>query len=170
VRLFFFILLFSGISNATLSPRMHSIMAQIGGSIIQNTNTNDTERYSNALSLEMLYLVRGGPTFGGRYLIENKNITESESGESYGPMAGYYWENGAFMTVTYDILAKLGRWRNGEGFELNLGYVEHIGSRYHIGLRLTHHDITYKTDITDNTAEKKRVLSRYPSLVFMYMF
>lgn len=153
-----------------MSPRMYSIMAQISGTVKESGNNIDGTTYSNKIELNLLYLVRSGPTFGGRYLIQNQNYLESETGEGYGPLAGYYWENGAFILFNYDILAKLGRWRNGEGFQLDIGYVEHIGNRYHIGLKYSQRDVTYKTDLQDNTAEKKRVLDRYPSFVFMYLF
>jgi hypothetical protein len=164
------ILLFSTHAHATLAPRMYSIMAQMNASVSQGSDINGGSTYSNKLSLEVLYLVRSGPTFGGRYIIESRNENESQSGSAYGPMAGYYAENGFFVLVNYDVFAKLGRWTNGEGFEAGIGYLEHIGNQLHIGAKYSTRRIRYKTDITDNTAVQKNVSDQYPSLTVMYLF
>ena len=165
-----FTLLFSIQAHATMAPRMHSIMAQINASAMESSDINGGATYNNKLSLELLYLVRGGPTFGGRYVIESRNENESQSGQSYGPMAGYYTENGLFVLINYDVLAKLGRWTNGEGFEVGIGYVEHIGDQLHVGAKYSKRRIRYKTDVTDNTAVQKNVSDQFPSLTLMYLF
>ena len=113
-------------------------------------------------------MVRGGPTFGGRYLIEGRNENESTTGQAYGPMAGYFSERGFFGLVTYDVLAKLGRWTNGEGFEFDLGYIEHIGDQVHIGAKYSFRKMRYKTNISDSTAVQKDTQEYFPSLVFIF--
>lgn len=169
-----FLVIFSiaitSVAQATLAPRMYSIMTQFSGSFYQATDAAQSNVYNNKLSLELLYLVREGPTFGARYMIESRNENESQSGQAYGPMAGYYHENGFFAVFTYDILAKLGRWTNGEGFEVSAGYLEHIGSQYHIGAKYSVRKIRYKTDITNNLAVNKDVTDQFPSITFMYLF
>lgn len=167
---FTLIIVISQLTHATLAPRMYSILGQISGSINQGSDASEMTTYNNKLSLEVLYLVRSGPTFGGRYLIESRNENESTSGQAYGPMAGYYFENGGFILVAYDVLAKQGRWTNGEGFEISAGYLEHIGDQIHIGGRFSSRRIRYKTDITNNLAIQKDVSEQYPSLVLMYLF
>jgi hypothetical protein len=169
--LFIFIsLFFSSMAHATLAPRMYSLMTQINGSYYQSTDASQSQTYNNKLSLELLYLVREGPSFGARYIIESRNENESQSGQAYGPMIGYYHESGFFAVFNYDILAKLGRWTNGEGFEVSAGYLEHIGNQYHIGLKYSVRKIRYKTDITNNIAVSKDVSDQFPSLSFMYLF
>ncbi len=145
-------------------------MGQLSGTIAQSTDFNGSPTYSNKVSIETLYLVRGGPTFGARYLIESRSDNESTAGQSYGPMAGFYSERGLFFLVTYDVFAKLGRWTNGEGFQVDLGYVEHIGNQVHVGAKYSYRNMRYKTDVLDNTAEKKVVIENYPSAVIMYLF
>jgi hypothetical protein len=157
-------------AEARMAPRMYSIMGQVSGTISEGTDSSSNPTYNNKVSLELLYLVRGGPTFGGRYLIEARNELEANSGQAYGPTAGYYAEQGWFFLVTYDVLAKLGRWTNGEGFELNLGYVEHMGDQVHVGVKYSTRQIKYKTDITNNTAIEKSIRENFPSLVLMYLF
>lgn len=157
-------------SNATLAPRMYSFMTQVSGSLYQSTDAGSTATYNNKLSFEVLYLVRNGPTFGGRYIVESRNENEATSGEAYGPMAGYYADNGFFGVFNYDILAKLGRWTNGEGFEFGAGYVEHIGDQLHVGGKISTRKIRYKTDITNNIAVQKDVSDIFPSVMFMYLF
>ncbi len=153
-----------------MAPRMYSIMAQVSGALVETTDFSGNAAYNNKISFEALYLVRGGPTFGGRYLIESRNEIESSAGQSYGPSAGYYAESGLFVLVTYDVLAKLGRWTNGEGFELDLGFVEHVGDQIHLGAQYSTRQMKYKTDITDNTAVQKSIREDFPSLVLMYLF
>lgn len=171
-RIFFILisLFFSVVAEATLAPRMYSLMTQINGSYYQSTTAAESQTYNNKLSLELLYLVREGPSFGARYIIESRNENESQSGQAYGPMVGYYHESGFFAVFNYDILAKLGRWTNGEGFEVSAGYLEHIGNQYHIGLKYSVRKIRYKTDITNNLAVSKDVADQFPSLSFMYLF
>ena len=168
--LFSLTLFYSLTSFAKLAPRMHSIMLQTNGTLYQTNNASGQEQYNHKVSVEVLYLVRSGPTFGGRYLVETRNETTSDVGEGYGPVIGYYGDTGFFATFNYDILAKLGRWRNGEGFEFSVGYLEHIGDQLHIGARYSTRKIRYKTDITSNLAVNKDVSDNYPSLSLMYLF
>ena len=156
--------------GASLAPRMYSVMAQISGSVVDGTTASDSVYYGNKVSLEVLYLVRGGPTFGFRYLIEARNENESQSGQAYGPMAGYYSSEGFFILVTYDILAKLGRWINGEGFQLDLGYIEHLGNQVHLGGKMSTRKIKYKSDRGNSLAVEKNVYDTFPSLVLTYIF
>ena len=157
-------------AQASLAPRMYSIMAQVNAGIYQATDTSENQSYNNKLSLELLYLVRGGPTFGGRYMIESRNENQTNTGQAYGPMAGYYADNGFFGVFTYDVLAKLGQWTNGEGFEVSAGYLEHIGDQYHVGAQFSVRKIRYKTDITNNVAVNKDVTDHFPSISLMYLF
>ena len=156
--------------GASMAPRMYSVMAQVSGSVVDGTNADDSVYYGNKVSLEALYLVRGGPTFGFRYFIEARNENESQSGQAYGPMAGYYTDEGFFILVTYDILAKLGRWTNGEGFQLDLGYIEHLGNQVHLGGKISTRKIKYKSDRGNSLAVEKNVHDTFPSLVLTYIF
>ena len=149
---------------------MYSVMAQLNGSIAENTAANGDAAFKSKFSLDLLYLVRSGPTFGFRYLIESRNELEVQSGQAYGPMAGYFTEKGFFVLVTYDILAKLGHWTNGEGFQFDLGYVEHLGNQIHIGGKISNRRIRYKSDIFDSLAIEKNVQDTFPSFVLMYLF
>lgn len=168
--LFLVLSLFACKSQAALAPRMYSIMTQVSGSLSEGSTATGSPIYNNKLSFEFLYLVREGPTFGFRYIIESRNENESQSGQAYGPMAGYYWNEGYFLLVNYDILAKLGHWTNGEGYEFSGGYLEHIGNQYHVGFKYSVRKIRYKTDTTNNTAVLKSVSDQFPSLVVMYLF
>ncbi len=153
-----------------MAPRMYSVMAQISGSVAEDTAPTGDAAYKSKFSLDVLYLVRSGPTFGVRYLIESRNELGTQTGQAYGPMAGYYSEKGFFVLVTYDILAKLGHWTNGEGFQLDLGYVEHIGNQIHLGGKISTRKIKYKSDILDSLAVEKSVLDTFPSFVMTYLF
>lgn len=172
VKIFLFLtLIFFGLtSQATLAPRMYSIFMQVSATVSDSTDASNSPTYNDKISFEMLYLVRGGPTFGGRYVIEARNDNETTAGQAYGPTAGYVFEGGAFILVTYDVLAKLGRWTNGEGFQFDLGYIEHIGNQIHIGAKYSTRTMRYKTDITDSTAVQKDVRENFPSLVLSYLF
>jgi hypothetical protein len=153
-----------------MAPRMYSIMAQMSGTLVEGTSPAGNTTYNSKISFEALYLVRGGPTFGGHYLIEARNELESNAGQAYGPMAGYYSETGVFFLLTYDVLAKLGHWANGEGFQADLGYIQHVGDQLHVGAKVSIRQIKYKTDITDNTAVSKTIHESFPSLVLTYLF
>ena len=164
------LLFWASFSRASLAPRMYSIMAQVNTAVYQGTDSLQNQTYNNKLSLELLYLVRSGPTFGARYMVESRNENQSNTGQAYGPMAGYYADNGFFGVFTYDILAKLGQWTNGEGFEVSAGYLEHIGGQVHIGAQFSVRKIRYKTDVTNNVAVSKDVTDQFPSVSLMYLF
>lgn len=168
VALFIFFLSLN--CSAALAPRMYSIILQ--GALTARTTTDSFQNsiYTNKVDLNLLYFVRGGPTFGFRYLIESRNEVDSEAGESYGPSAGYYWERGWFVLGHYDILSKLGSWTNGEGPQIDFGYLEHIGGQFHIGFQVSDRSVTYKTDKTSSLSEKRTVHDTYPSLTLMYLF
>ena len=156
--------------SAALAPRMYSIILQGGFSTRQNSDSFNNQVYTNKLDLNLLYFVRGGPTFGFRYLIESRSEAGNEAGEAYGPSAGYYWERGWFILGHYDILAKVGTWTNGEGPQIDFGYLEHIGGQFHIGFQVSDRTTTYKTDKTSSLSEIRTVKDTYPSLTLMYLF
>ena len=94
------VLFVTGEVGATMAPRMYSILGQVSGSVLDGTDSTDSVFYGNKFSLEVLYLVRGGPTFGFRYFFEGRNENESQSGQAYGPMAGYFNEDGFFAFIS----------------------------------------------------------------------
>ena len=155
---------------AALAPRMYSIILQGGFTTRQNTDSFNNSVYMNKMDLNLLYFVRGGPTFGFRYLIESRSEAGAEAGEAYGPSAGYYWERGWFILGHYDILAKVGTWTNGEGAQIDFGYLEHIGGQFHIGFQVSDRTTTYKTDKTSSLSEIRTVKDTYPSFTLMYLF
>ena len=157
--------------QAYLAPRMYSIIAQGALDPVAHGDASQNSIYSNKVDLNLLYFVRGGPTFGFRYLIESRNESgASESGQSYGPTAGYYWERRFFVLGHYDIFAKLGNWTNGEGPQLDFGYLEHVVDRLHVGFQISNKVLTYKTDITNSLAEHRTVRDTWPSVTLMYLF
>ncbi|MES2801788.1 MAG: hypothetical protein V4654_04805 [Bdellovibrionota bacterium] len=156
--------------SAALAPRMYSIILQTGLTAKQITDTAENSVHNNKADINLLYFVRGGPTFGFRYFIESRNEVGSESGESYGPSFGYYWESGFYVLGHYDILAKLGDWANGEGTQLDIGYLEHIGGQFHIGFQISDKRTVYKTSKATNLAEERTVKDKFSSFVLMYLF
>jgi len=157
-------------SSAALAPRMYSIILQGALTYRQTDDSFQNPVRANKVDLNILYFVRGGPTFGFRYLIESRNDSGSEAGEAYGPSAGYYWERGWFVLGHYDILAKLGSWTNGEGPQIDFGYLEHIGGHFHIGFQVSDRTIVYKSDKTSSLSEIRTVKDTYPSFTLMYLF
>lgn len=153
-----------------LAPRMHSIILQTGLTARQITDTSENSIKNSKIDINLLYFVRGGPTFGFRYFIESRNESENETGESYGPSFGYYWESGIFFLGHYDILAKLGDWANGEGTQLDFGYLEHIRGQFHLGFQVSQKNTLYKTNKTTNLAEDRTVKDTFPSFLLMYLF
>lgn len=154
-----------------LAPRMYSIILQGAFTIRQTDDAVQNSIYTNKVDINLLYFVRGGPTFGFRYLIESRSESgTNESGEGYGPSAGYYWERGWFILGHYDILSKIGTWTNGEGPQIDLGYLEHIGGQFHIGFQISDRTTTYKTDKSSSLSEFRTVHDTYPSFTLMYLF
>lgn len=170
VLTFLFLFSVSMTSMASMAPRMYSVILQGSGSMdLRSVNLSDDVNVSRG-STEMIYLIRNGPSFGFRYFMESRNELQPETGDGYGPLAGYYHDNGIFFLIQYDILAKLGTWRNGEGPQVDLGFVEHIGKQYHLGLKYSYRSIRYKTNLLDNTAVKRENEDTFFSAVLMYLF
>ena len=171
MRYVFFLIIFFHINCfAALAPRMYSIILQGGLTYRENVDSFNNNVYMNKVDVNLLYFVRGGPTFGFRYLIESRSEAGSEAGEAYGPSAGYYWERGWFILGHYDILAKVGTWTNGEGPQIDFGYLEHIGGQFHIGFQISDRTTVYKSDKTSSLSEIRTIKDTYPSATLMYLF
>jgi len=172
MRYFFvlFIFMLSLDSSAALAPRMYSVILQGGLTYRQTSDSFQNQVYTSKADLNLLYFVRGGPSVGFRYLIESRNEAGNESGEAYGPSVGYYWQRGWFILGHYDILAKLGTWTNGKGPQIDFGYLEHIGSQFHIGFQISNRTIVYDTDKSGPLSESRTVKDTYPSFTLMYLF
>lgn len=158
------------VAEAAMAPRMYSIMVQGSGSFQGQSIFGSNDQQVTRGSIEGIYLIRSGPSFGFRYMIESRNEISSESGDGYGPLAGYYHDSGPFFLIQYDVLAKLGTWRNGEGPQVDLGFVHHIGGQYHLGLKYSYRSVKYKTNVLDNTAVKRENKDVFLSAVVMYLF
>lgn len=146
---------------AALSPRMYSVILQ--GAFTARL-TNDPAKnsiYSSKADINLLYFVRGGPTFGFHYLAESRNEVETQTGKSYGPSLGYYWNQGWFILGHYDFFAELGPLIDGHGPQIDFGYLEHLGGHFHIGLQVSDRTMTYDTE---------RIHETYPSLTLMHLF
>lgn len=166
----FFIFFLSLNCSAALAPRMYSIIVQGGLTYRQSQDSFQNSVHTNKVDMNLLYFVRGGPTFGFRYLIESRNEAGSEAGKAYGPSVGYYWQPGWFILGHYDILAQVGTWTNGEGPQIDFGYLEHIGGQFHIGFQVSDRTTVYKNDKTSSLSEIRTVKDTYPSATLMYLF
>ncbi len=168
---FFHILFFLTLAEATMAPRSRSYMTQFSATANNFTTDSPTEQFHVSGSFDLIYLVRTGPSFGFRYFAETRNETGGvEGGQSFGVVVGYYHHTGVNLLATYDFEAKLGSWSKGSGFQADLGYLEHIGSQYHLGLKVSHRSTKYITDRRDNLAQERTVADTYPSFVFMHLF
>lgn len=114
--------------------------------------------------------MRQGPSFGIRYLTESRNEAGREAGEAYGLTVGYYWHRGWFILGHYDVFAKVGQWTDGQGQQINFGYLEHIGRHFHIGFQVSDRTTVYKTDTTSSLSESRTVKDTYPSVTLMHLF
>lgn len=170
MRIVAFIFFLSSLSQASMSPRMQSIMAQLSGTFTETRNTNNQHKMNNKFNVDLLYLVREGPSFGVRYLTEIRNESGFEKGESYGLAIGYYWPTGLHALAYYDFFAKTGDWSNGKGYQFSLGYLEHLGRHYHAGFQLSTKSTTYKTNLANNLLDRRTISDNFASLVLMYLF
>lgn len=169
--LFLFTILFFQIANATLGPRMRSTMIQLSGGSGQFTLNPNSDYFAHNGSVDILYLNRlGGPSFGLRASMENRNNTGSvETGNSFSCFLGFYLQRGAFLVAGYEFQSNLGRWKNGTGSFVELGYLEHIGGQIHVGVKYTGRSTIYKTDSMDPAATRREISDAYPSLLLTYL-
>ena len=149
---------------AALSPRMYSVMLQ--GAVTARLTSDPAKHsiYSSKADINLLYFGRlgdGGPTLGFHYLAEARNEAETQTGKSYGPSLGYYWNQGWFVLGHYDFFAELGPLTDGYGPQIDFGYLEHLGGHFHIGFQVSYRSISYETERTQET---------YPSLMLMHLF
>ena len=170
MRIIVFILLLSSLSQASMSPRMQSLMAQLSGTFTETRDASNQHKMNNKFNVDLLYLVREGPSFGLRYLTEIRNESGFEKGQSYGLVVGYYWPTGLHVLAYYDFFAKTGYWSNGNGYQISAGYLEHLGYRYHLGFQLSTKSTKYKTNYANNLSESRTMNDSFISLVMMYLF
>lgn len=154
-----------------MAPRSKSLMVQFAATANNFVNDTSSELFRANGSFDLIYLVRSGPSFGLRYFAETRNETGViEGGQSLGLLLGYYHYSGINLLLTYEATAQLGSWNKGSGFQADLGYVEHIGSQYHLGLRISHRSAKYSANDKDPSAADRTVVDTYPSLIFMHLF
>lgn len=146
---------------AALSPRMYSVILQGAFTARLTSDPAKHSIYSSKADINLLYFVRGGPTFGFHYLAESRNEVETQTGKSYGPSLGYYWTQGWFILGHYDFFAELGPLTDGHGPQIDFGYLEHLGGHFHIGLQVSYRSMSYDTE---------RIQETYPSLTLMHLF
>jgi hypothetical protein len=153
-----------------LSPRMYSIILQGGFTSHQTSDSANNSGYSNKADINLLFFERSGLTLGAHYLQESLYETEREFGEAYGFTVGYFWNRGWFIIGNYDFTAKLGNWHTGHAAQGNVGYLEHIGSHFHVGLQMSYRAATYtENELIPNTPYRTEH-NTYPSLTLMYLF
>lgn len=168
--LFVLVIFFQLNCYAALAPRMYSIIFQGGLTYRESKDSLNSNIYMNKADINLLYFMSSGVTFGFRYLIESRSEAGREAGEAYGPSAGYYWDRGWFILGHYDIFANVGSWTDGEGPQIDFGYLEHIGHHFHIGFQISDRTTTYKSDRTSSLSETRTIKNTYPSVTLMYLF
>lgn len=170
MRIIAFLLLLSSHSQATMSPRMQSVMTQISGSVTETRNHLNQHKMNNKFGIDLLYLVREGPTFGIRYLNEIRNESGFEKSQSYGFAIGYYTYSGLHALAYYDFQATTRLWSSGHGYQLSLGYLEHLGYHFHAGFQLSAKTTKYTTSTELSLVDSRIVNDQFMSLVMMYLF
>lgn len=154
-----------------MAPSSKSTMVQFSATANRFADDSATDFFRANASLDFIYLVRNGPSFGLRYFAETRNeIGIIEGGQSFGLLIGYFHQTGINLQAVYDATAKLGSWSKGTGYQADLGYIEHVGNQYHIGLKVAHRSTTYTFDELDPFAKTKTVADTFPSLQFVYLF
>lgn len=169
--LFIIIVIFSTQAHAYLSPRMNSIFFE-GSLSFRSISTDNLWKVSaQKMDIGVIYSHRYGASIGLRYLNINDDFSYSSNVASLiGPTIGYYAERGFFFTADFIIQAYRGSFKDGQGLQYNIGYLEHYQNRFHIGVKYSFQAIEYNKDETNLSAQKILSKDEFPSLVIMYSY
>lgn len=145
--------------------------AYMYNSSTETTPGSNVETTSSIYDLKVGYLMGNGLYLGGIYTIRRSESNNVETdGKAAGASLGYVASSGMFIQGHYLAMADVGSYKEGSGYQVDLGYLSNVTGPLLIGVELTYRSMNYKED--DNNASVTKVIKTelMPLLTLGFVF
>jgi hypothetical protein len=132
-----------------------------------NTWQNTTSLYDIKLGQVLESSIYVGLEYSTRS--DNQISNATTSGNSVGAGVGYFTENGFNIRAYYKFNENYGDYKDGTGFEADLGYMVNMTSNFYLGINLSVRQITFKTNSTITNFDYWTRKETYPFLALGFL-
>lgn len=123
------------------------------------------------LDVKLGYINGGGYYYGGQYTFKNnKDDTSRSEGRGSGFGVGYYWISGFDVRGYYRFHESYGNYRDGSGFQVNLGYSARLTPEIFLGVLVDYREINFKLYTQDPTVRSTVMRTLQPAVTIGYSF
>lgn len=139
-----------------------------------NGETVSSERGNTLYDLSLVYFVASA-YIGAIYTTTNTTntaltLSANTSGNALGASAGYAFDNGTYITISYLITATNQDYKKGSGSQIDLGWRAFLSSAFFIGTKLTLRTIRYAENNTISGFDTHSDKTILPYLSFGFSF
>lgn len=113
---------------------------------------NEWKDITSVYDVKLGYVFDSDLYFGGGYLARNDSLTSLSTNSSNGGTAmlglGWFWGNGFNLRGYYHLNESLGDYKNGTGFQADIGYMVNMTSNFYMGLLFSHRQTVFTSNST----------------------
>lgn len=130
-----------------------------------------TESTSSIYDFKLGYLSGSGIYLGGIYTLRRSEISNVVTdGNATGGSLGYVASSGIFLKGHYLASAEHGSYKEGTGYQVDLGYLSNVTGPLLIGVELTYRSLSYKKDTDSAGIDKVVKTELMPLLSLGFVF
>jgi hypothetical protein len=116
------------------------------------STNNEWKDNTSVYDCKLGYILDEGIYVGGVYsartLSTSSTNTPSTTGSGGGVGTGFFWGNGFHLRGFYHFNEVYGEYKNGTGFQADIGYMMNMSSNFHIGFLISHRQVTFTENRT----------------------
>lgn len=136
------------------------------------TATSSTKSKSTVTSydLNLGYVSAMDLYLGVLYSTSNSEdeLSTKTDASIYGPSVGFFFGPGFSIIGSYLLGGKYGTYKDGTGFQADLGWRSELGSGFFLGAKLSYKTVDYKHEDDSTTKLKLSGVQPYISLGFLF--
>lgn len=113
---------------------------------------NEWKDITSVYDIKLGYVFDSDLYLGGGYTVRTDSLTSIAVNSSSGGSAmlgiGWFWGTGFNLRGYYHINESFGDYKNGTGFQADLGYMVNMTSNFYLGLLFSHRQTVYTSNST----------------------
>ena len=133
-----------------------------------NTWESNTAIYDFKLGYITESKVYYGLLYSGRR--DNQTAPDHSTGAGVGAGIGYFGYNGFNIRGFYKVSDNFGEYKDGTGFQIDLGYAINPTSNLYLGLNISYRETVYKTNATIAGFQPWNRRETYPFVTVGYLY
>lgn len=140
--------------------------------LTNGVETTNTDGSTAIYDIKLGYLSNTGLYLGGLYTSRSDSALNASgtNGNAIGASVGYFGSMGFFIQGNYLLSAEYGKYKEGKGMQVDLGYKAGVGSGWLLGGELTYRSIGYKKNTDIPTLDTFTVTEVVPMISIGYLF